>query len=522
VTASNSGNAAISVRKNIIANYVGAGWSALMGMVFVPTYIRYLGIEAYGLVGILSMLQGWLSLLDMGMAPALSREMALLDRGEKDAGRSIRNLLRTIEIIACCTAATAVLVMILASKWIASRWLQTGKLPVTVASQALVTMGVVIGLRFVENVYHSSMLGLQRQVLLNAITGTMSTVRGLGAVGIVVFVAPSIELFFLWQGAVSVITLSIFALVVYRVLPHSESPAAFALDELRRVRRYALGTLAIAVLSLLLMQVDKILLSRLLTLKAFGYYSFATTVAHAPFLVVGPVAHAFFPRFTKLYGQKSGELAASYHSAAQMIAVMLGSATLLLLAFGRELLEVWTKDPALTEQAYGLVSVLSVGSLLNGLLTIPYYLQLAAGWTGLTVRIGLVAIVLVIPALLVVVPAHGAVGAAWIWVALNSVNFFVAVHLMHRRLLPGEKWRWYLQDVLLPLSAAGITAALLRFVLPDGLGRLVTLSMLAGSGCVIFLAAAFAAPTLRPMIVSHLAALLRRCRSWTSPATRES
>ena len=63
----------MQVRHNIIANYLGQAWGALMGLAFVPFYIRYLGVEAYGLIGIFLLLQTLLSLLDLGLAPALSR-----------------------------------------------------------------------------------------------------------------------------------------------------------------------------------------------------------------------------------------------------------------------------------------------------------------------------------------------------------------------------------------------------------------------------------------------------------------
>jgi hypothetical protein len=56
-----------------------------MSLAFVPLYIKYLGIEAYGLIGIFVMLQAWLTLLDMG---ALGREMARFTGGGHDASRS--------------------------------------------------------------------------------------------------------------------------------------------------------------------------------------------------------------------------------------------------------------------------------------------------------------------------------------------------------------------------------------------------------------------------------------------------
>ena len=51
----------MSVRKNVVANYLGQGWSALMGLAFIPLYIRYLGMEAYGLIGVFAVLQACLT-----------------------------------------------------------------------------------------------------------------------------------------------------------------------------------------------------------------------------------------------------------------------------------------------------------------------------------------------------------------------------------------------------------------------------------------------------------------------------
>lgn len=46
-----------------------------MGPAFIPRYIKYPGIEAYGLIGLFALLQAWLSLLDTGMTPTLGREL---------------------------------------------------------------------------------------------------------------------------------------------------------------------------------------------------------------------------------------------------------------------------------------------------------------------------------------------------------------------------------------------------------------------------------------------------------------
>src|SRR5688500_9049124 len=136
----------MAVKRNILANYLGAGWTALMTLAFIPLYIRYLGVEAYGLIGLFAMLQGWLLLLDLGMAPAISREMAGFD-GRPGHAQALRNLLRSTEAIALALAVVVAAGLWLASDWLATRWLSPRDIPASVVVQSLAIMGGVIGLR---------------------------------------------------------------------------------------------------------------------------------------------------------------------------------------------------------------------------------------------------------------------------------------------------------------------------------------------------------------------------------------
>lgn len=66
----------VSVKANVVANYFSQAYMAVMGFVFVPVFIKYLGVEAFGLIAVFTVLQSSLALLDMGMKPTLGREMA--------------------------------------------------------------------------------------------------------------------------------------------------------------------------------------------------------------------------------------------------------------------------------------------------------------------------------------------------------------------------------------------------------------------------------------------------------------
>ena len=192
-----------------------------MGLAFIPLYIKYLGIEAYGLIGLFGVLQAWLILLDMGMTPTLNREMARFTGGTHSA-KSIRDLLRSIEVIALGIATLVGLGIWAASGWLASDWLRAENLPIDTVAQAFTIMGAVTALRFVEGIYRSAIVGLQRQVLYNAVNSALATLRGLGAVGILMWLSPTIEAFFIWQGLISVLSLGVLASVTYHALPKVE------------------------------------------------------------------------------------------------------------------------------------------------------------------------------------------------------------------------------------------------------------------------------------------------------------
>src|SRR5207248_46153 len=87
-----------SVRKNIIANLVGNGLTAILALVLVPLYIKFLSIEAWGVVGIFISLQSFCVLLDFGLAATLTRELARLS-AQKDKAQEMRDLVRTLELI---------------------------------------------------------------------------------------------------------------------------------------------------------------------------------------------------------------------------------------------------------------------------------------------------------------------------------------------------------------------------------------------------------------------------------------
>lgn len=485
------------LKKNLIANFLGQAWVAIMGLAFIPTYIKYLGIEAYGLIGLFGLLQAWLSLLDMGMTPTLGREMARFTAGSHSA-KSIRDLLRSIEVIALSIAILIAAGISFGAKWIATSWLQSETLPVEVVAQAFVVMGIVTAIRFMESVYRSCIVGLQRQVLFNVLNSFIATIRGVGAVGVLVWVSPSIEDFFIWQGFVSIFSLLMLVFATYISIPRAHRAGQFSLAALLDVWKFAGGMVGITFLALLLMQVDKILLSKLLSLRDYGYYTLAAVVAGALYVAITPITQAFYPRLCELQARdEQVALIETYHKGAQLVSVFAGSVAIVIITYAETFLRVWTQDSSLAHQTSSLLRLLMLGNLLNGLMWIPYQIQLAHGWTSLSVRSNIIAVTLIVPAIYWVTPRFGPEGAAWVWVSLNAGYVLIGIHFVYQRVLPREKWRWYTQDVLKPLVAGMISASMFSELWEAEPGNLNDVTMLILATCITFFAAVLAANRTR-------------------------
>jgi O-antigen/teichoic acid export membrane protein len=500
------------LRHNLLANMVGSGWTALAYVVCVPLYIKLMGIESYGLVGFFVTLVAVSSLLELGLGATLNRELARRSVDPDAAGDS-RDLVRTLELIYWGLAATMGALTVVLAPTIAHHWLRSSTLSAATVQSAIILMGLVLTFQWPLSLYSGGLRGLERQVALNSILVVMMTIRTGGAVLVLWLVTPTIHAFFVWQLLAAAAHTGVAGIVLWRILPAGRR-ARFRRDLLRGIWRFAAGLSATSVLILVLTQSDKVILSSILSLRFFAYYSLAALAAGSLAYVFLPAFQAAFPRFSALVaaGDEAG-LIRTYHRMAQVVAVLILPSAILVAAFSRRIVEIWTGSADTASHTHTLLTLLILGTALNGLMTLPYALSLAYGWTRWPFFLNLAAVVIFLPALVVLALTYGGDGAAAAWLTLNAGYVLVGMHTLHRRLLPREKLRWYLQDVAAPTLAAAAVVAAARALIPAGLGTPPTLALLAATLVLAVLAAAASVLGIpRPSELAAQAVRLARSR----------
>ena len=486
-----------ALRINILANYAGHMWIALIGLVFLPLYTRILGMEAFGLVGLMLSLQAVLQLFDFGIGGTVNRELSRRAHDDTLADCT-RDLVRTAEATIWLLAALAAVLVWLGSRPAAGYWLHLQSLGAEEAGTAIAIMGVAIALLWPTTFYGNCLSGLERQPALNLINATFATMRYAGVVPVLLWVSPTIEAFLWWHAAVGLAQSLVMAVVVWRALPTGQRRSRWSMPALLRNRGFAGGLFGIGVAAVLVTQIDRLALASFRPLEEVGYYTLALSVSAGLGRMVQPMFNALYPRFSRLVSrQDEATLRELYHLSSQYLAVVIAAIAAILIVFSGDVLLLWTGDAMVAEKAALPMAILVAGTALNGLMNIPYALQLAHAWTRLALGLNILSLALIIPLCLWIVPRHGMVGAAMLWLVPNLISVVVGIPLMHRRFLPGEMSNWYLRDSFPPFAVAMVVAMLAATVLPEITRSWQGMASLASACTCVLVASALASGIVR-------------------------
>jgi O-antigen/teichoic acid export membrane protein len=500
-----SPDARLTVFRNIAANVGGAAAALAATLVAVPLYLRLLGPEAYGLVGVFTTVSVAALALDLGLGATLNRELARL-RARGDTG-GFGDLVTTLEAGAWTLGVLFAAAFALAAPVITGRWLTFSTLAPAEVTRALRLMALALPALTARTLYQAGLNGLERQGRANALLATASVARAAATVAALLWLGGTVATFFVAQVTLFYLEVAAWRLTLVAALPDAARRGRVRPRVARPTLGFTAGVAGTMLLALGLTSVDQVILSAILPLAQFGYYTLAVAAANALGQIVQPVTTAVYPRFSRLVEEgDQRRMADEYHFFSQLVAVLVLPAGCVLAFFPDEVLTLWTRSPVAARAAGVVLALRAIGTMLNALMHVPHVMQLAVGWSTLAARVNAVALVAVVPATIALGLAAGGAGAALVWVALNLAMLVFAMAWMHTRVLPGELARWY-GHLLLPAAAVVAVFALGRAAMPDTPAPVVRIAWLTLTAAVATVAALGAATAVRRRVVAAAARL---------------
>ncbi len=457
----------MSLKKNVVANYAGQAYATLIGIVMLPFYLQFLGVEAYGLVGFFTLLNAWLALLTAGMSPTLARQVAHFRGQGTLGGDGFRTLLRSIELVVLALALFSALAVWLASSWLATNWLTVNTLALGEVAYCISLMGMMVGLRWGVTLYVGGLGGMERQVWLNGYGISFATLRFGVAYILLRWVTQVPAHYFEFQLVVSMLELAVVAWKFYRCQPpesYASDPGwRFSWSALREVMPFMLGIAYTSLLWVLMTQSDKLILSHVLSLAEYGYFALVVLIANGVLQFSAPINQAVLPRLTLLLSQgDEPAMRALYRKTTQFVVVAVAAVSGVLALFPQQVLYMLTGNHEAAQWGAPVLAWFALGNAILAIVGMQYVLQYAHGQVRMHVINTSISAAIQVPILIYVAISHGAVAVAMAWFAIRLVTFFIWPAVVHQRFAPGLHMQWLGRDVFSPLLGAALGLGLVK------------------------------------------------------------
>ena len=472
----------ISLKKNTIANYIGQFYTMFIGIFMLPFYLKYLGAEAYGLVGFFTVLMSWMALLDLGLSATLARETAKL-KDKLNGLLELKKMTLSIELFFVIISVFIFSAMFFGSSWISTHWLSVKELSYETVESTIKIMAFMIILRWFVGLYQGTIIGFEHHVWLNIYKMVFATLKFIGAFLLIVYVSNDIVHFFYFQLIVAIFEFIVIKFKVdsYMKVSQKVSPSFITL---KQIAPFALSIAYTSGIWVFITQLDKLMLSHYLPLNEYGFFTLVILVSGAILQIFQPIGQAILPRMTSLLsnGQEK-EMITLYHKATQIVTIVVLSVSGMVAVFAYELLYAWTGNIEASVWAAPILFWYALGNGAVALLSFQFYMQYAHGNLKYHVKgntyFGFVQIIVVILA----VHFYGALGAGIAWFGLQTFFLLWWPGFIHSKFAPGIHKDWVFKDILPSLLMSLVYLFLMKNVSIDfSENRLILFFTLIGLG----------------------------------------
>ena len=440
-------------------------WTALVGIIFMPVYIRFIGVESYGLVAFYTSLASALTILDLGLSTSVSRQLSIMS-ADGSSLTDQRTLLFSIERVYWIIAIVIGLSIICLAYPIAAYWVNSKELSVSNIQTAVMLMGVAFAFQWPNAIYIGSLTGLQQQSKSAIITIAYATLRAVIMLVALRFISSTIECFFIVQILVIIFQSGMYRSATWKKLKLEGHRPKFSKAHLNSIKKFAAGITGISLVSFALTQIDKLVVSKLVLLEFVGYYNLAFVLANIMVTVVSPMQTVFFPKFSALVASRQQEqLTALFHKTARWISIIVIPIGCLFVVFNKEILFLWTKNPVIAENTGPILKFAAIGTVCNTLMWVPYFYMLAKGITRFTIYQNVIASIILIPLLFWWTSKYGAIGASLVWFTVNLGYVLISLPVFHYLYFKGHLKAWYINNLVKPLIIAFPLVFLLKMAL---------------------------------------------------------
>jgi O-antigen/teichoic acid export membrane protein len=220
------------------------------------------------------------------------------------------------------------------------------------------------------------------------------------------------------------------------------------------------GLTLVSLTAVILSQIDKVILSKLLNLSDFGLYTAGYTLAMGLVALAYPVGNAVFPSLSRMMDTQDQKVQSVIRSATELTVLLLVPVGAVLMMQSEPLLKLLFLIKSLPDALPVILPLLVLGGLAQGFVTLPHLFQTAAGRISIVVWINTGLVIPYAFGFFMLAGAFNVYGAALAFAVSNVARLLAhwAILLMNDNTRP--LWRPSISITLATLTGGLAGAAL--------------------------------------------------------------
>jgi O-antigen/teichoic acid export membrane protein len=333
-----------------------------------------------------------------------------------------------------------------AAPFLVERWIKLSNMDLATAADTIRIMGLSLLLAFPRSLYASAFRGLQKMQYNNIIDVSMSFLQQSGTIVILVF-GGDIYSVSCWFGFCYLSGLTAYMFAAHFFFSSKALIPGFYVDVLINVRRFAALTASGSVLAVVHKQIDKVVLSKVLTIGNVGYYGFAYGTLSKAGIIVSAISYAAYPAFSELFIlEDSDGLKKQYLKLLELISLT----TIPIFAaviFAAIPVTTYLLNQNIALTLFPCFLFLGIGFYFNGTLNLLYQLTLAINRPDISMRSNFFALFIVTPITIALTYFFGATGAAISWVAFNIYTYIYCLPKICKIFLKEKTIKSYIKAI---------------------------------------------------------------------------
>ena len=311
-------------------------------------------------------------------------------------------------------------------------------------------MGLIFGIRWLNDLYVAGLCGLEKQVQYNIINVIIISLQYIGGWVFLKYFTHSVLYYFIFFATVALLNLLCNTIAFYRAMPKTSSLGfAISFKSIKKVLPLALGSSYSSLVWVFVTESDKLIFSHILPLAEYGYFSLLVIVSAGVRQFSAPILQAILPRLTYYVSNHQREkMLDLYCKSTNLICILVFSVVACVVLYPKPLLYAWSGSMAAANFGAPILVWYVLSSALLSVGGLQYSLQVAHGSLKLHAWYNTIAACIKIPLIVFIAFHYGVYATAITWFVFMVIGFFVWVPIVHHRYAKNMHFRW-LKNVLL-------------------------------------------------------------------------